>query len=88
VKLTPSNQSLILAGEPPLGRPSRLVASGSASKRATIPAARPDAVVVQAESLSRDDTPSVDYRNPIQLYTRTQRGLEDTPKAALVDVFA
>jgi hypothetical protein len=28
------------------------------------------------------------YRDPTQLYARTQRGLEDTPKATLLDVFA
>jgi hypothetical protein len=121
VKVTPSNQSLILAGEPPFDQTARLVASGTALKRVTILAARPDAtVVVQADYLSRDDTPSFGsqppalqyvsrdavaiagtssetpsrpastsfYRNPLQLYARTQRGLEETPKAALLDVFA
>jgi hypothetical protein len=121
VKVTPSNQSLILAGEPPFAQTARLVASGTAPKRVTILAARRDAtVVVQADYLSRDDTPSFGsqppalqyhshdaaavmdtssetprrpastsfYRTPLQLYARTQRGLEDTPKAALLDVFA
>jgi hypothetical protein len=121
VKVTPSNQSLILAGEPPFDQTARLVASGSALKRVTILAARPDAtVVVQADYFSRDDTPSFGaqppalqyfshdpvavagtnsetpsrpasttlYRNPLQLYARTQRGLEVTPKAVLLDVFA
>jgi hypothetical protein len=121
VKVTPSNQSLILAGEPPFDRTSRLVASGTALKRVTNLAARPDATVaVQADYFSGDNTPSFhsqspalqyfsrdavaiagtnsgtprrpastsSYRNPLQLYARTQRGLEDTPKAALLDVFA
>jgi hypothetical protein len=120
VNVTPSNQTLILAGEPPFGRAARLVASGAASKRVTILAAHPDStVVVQADYLSRDDSrldsqpPALEhlaqgavatvstnsvmpsrpastsfYRDPIQLYARTQRGLEDTPKAAFLDVFA
>jgi hypothetical protein len=121
VKVTPSNQSLILAGEPPFDQTARLVASGTALKRVTILAGRPDAaVVVQADYFSRDDAPSFHfqppalqysprdavavagtnaeatrraasnsfYRNPLQLYARTQRGLEDAPKPALLDVFA
>ena len=123
MKVTPANQSLILAGEPgPGARPnslfgqaSQLVASGAALKRVTILAAR--TVVVQADYFSRDDVPSANSqlavehiaptetpnlpvaissipvatssnRNPIALYARTQRGPEDTRKAALLDVFA
>jgi hypothetical protein len=118
VNVTTSNQSLILAGEPPFGRAGRLVASGTALKRVTILAARPDStVVVQAEYFSRDDAPPFDsrppalsrgavatvstnsaaasrpastpfHRDPIQLYARTQRGLDEMPAAPLVDVFA
>jgi hypothetical protein len=32
--------------------------------------------------------PVSSYLNPIQLYARTQRGLDDKPKAALLDVHA
>jgi hypothetical protein len=28
------------------------------------------------------------YLNPIELYTRTQRGFDDNPRAALLDVLA
>ena len=121
MNVTPSNQTLILAGEPPYGGTARLVASGTASKRAAIPAGRPDStVVVRSDHLPREDARSFDsqppvlehfsrrtvtttsrnsgaptrpaaassYRHPIQLYARTQRGLEDTPNATLLDVFA
>jgi hypothetical protein len=93
VNVTTSNQSLILAGEPPFGRAGRLVASGTALKRVTIRAARPDStVVVQADYFSRDDAPPFAstsfHRDPIQLYARTQRGLDEMPTAPLIDVFA
>ena len=32
--------------------------------------------------------PVSSYLNPIQLYARTQRGLDDKPRAALLDVHA
>jgi hypothetical protein len=129
LKITPTNQSLILARDPARsgGAPNSLLrqappwaAGGAALKRVTILAARPDAtVVVQADYFSAEEAASVDaqrpaleqisqhamtvvdrnpstlggpaasspYRNPIQLYTSVQRGLEDT-KAALLDVLA
>jgi hypothetical protein len=119
LKILPSNQSLILAGEPggPRGRP----AVGGALQRVTILTARQEStVVVQADYFSRDEALPFDsrlpalsppandaltrdaanytppsraatissYLNPIELYTRTQRGLEDTSKPALLDVLA
>jgi hypothetical protein len=129
LKITPTNQSLILARDPArpggasnslLRQASQWAAGGAALKRVTILAARPDAtVVVQADYFSDEETPSIDaqrpavepisqhamtvvgrnlstlsgpapsspYRNPIQLYTSVQRGLEDK-KAALLDVLA
>jgi hypothetical protein len=129
LKITPTNQSLILARDPArsgagpnslLRQASQWAAGGAALKRVTILAARPDAtVVVQADYFSHEEAPSIDaqlpaveqishhamtvvgknptilsapaatssYRNPIQLYTSVQRGLDDT-KAALLDVLA
>jgi hypothetical protein len=129
LKITPTNQSLILARDPVrsgagpnslLRQASEWAAGGAALKRVTILAARPDeTVVVQADYFSDEEAPSVDaqlpavgqtshnaitvvarnpttpsgptatslYRNPIQLYTSVQRGMEDT-KAALLDVLA
>jgi hypothetical protein len=55
LKILPSNQSLILAGEPggPRGRPA---AGGAAVQRVTILTARQNTtVVVQADYFSRDD---------------------------------
>jgi hypothetical protein len=62
VKVTPPNQSLILASElasggapdSPLDQPARLTAGGTALKRVTILAAR--TVVVQADYFSRAET--------------------------------
>jgi len=62
VKVTPPNQTLILASElasggapdSPLGRAARLTAGGTALKRVTILAAR--TVVVQADYFSRAET--------------------------------
>jgi hypothetical protein len=128
VKITPSNQSLILAGEPSgardgadalLTQAARLVASGADLKRVTILAAHPNStVVVQADYFSRAEHPPVDtrlpalphaastalqvmnfgtsrlpgsgssYRSPVELYARTQRGLDTPSKAALLDVLA
>lgn len=93
MNVTTSNQSLILAGEPPFGRAGRLVARGTALKRVAVLAARPDsAVVVQPDYFSRDDAPPFAstsfHRDPIQLYARTQRGLDEMPTAPLIDVFA
>jgi len=130
LKIVPSNQSLILAGEPLgarggadpfLDQASRLVAAGPGLTRVTILAARPDStVVVQADYASREEQPPIDAqlpaltgnssnalplavtnsamraypkasfssRNPIDLYARTQRGFEDGPRAALLDVLA
>jgi hypothetical protein len=120
LKILPSNQSLILAGEPggPRGRPA---ASGAALQRVTILTARRDTtVVVQADYFSSDEAlppgtrlaelgaPASDvatadaanfappttasrissYLNPIELYARTQRGLKDASKPALLDVLA
>jgi hypothetical protein len=136
LKITPTNQSLILAGEPGgsrgapvsvLGQASRLVAGGGGLQRVTILSAHSTAtVVVQADYFSHDDSsavtsrpeaptaPSYDalapaatnaitvsrpatrgrsatissYLKPIELYMRTQRGLDDAPKAGLLDVLA
>ena len=136
MKITPGNQSLILAGEPSgarggadtlLTQAAQLVASGAELKRVTILAAHPDStVVVQADYFLRQEyaaagsglpalthaashalqagsanSRTVDlyvgttsrgagssYRNPVELYTRTQRGLETSSKAALLDVLA
>jgi hypothetical protein len=129
VKITPSNQSLILAGEPSgarggvntfLDQAARLVAPGAELKRVTILAARPNStVVVQADYFSRAEYAPVkselpalphaasnalrtaalhfgttsptlgsSYRNPVELYARTQRGLDTPSKAALLDVLA
>ena len=62
MKVTPPNQTLILASElapggapdSPLGRAARLTADGTALKRVTILAAR--TVVVQADYFSRAET--------------------------------
>ncbi|HEY2633924.1 MAG TPA: hypothetical protein VGI51_04345 [Steroidobacteraceae bacterium] len=62
MKVTPPNQSLILASElasggapdSPLDQPARLTAGGTALKRVTILAAR--TVVVQADYFSRAET--------------------------------
>jgi hypothetical protein len=128
VKIIPSNQTLILAGEPAgrrsaadtlFDQASRLVAGGPELKRVTILAARLDStVLVRADYFSGEESPSADsqptatqqttstaltvlgssagtlsgpvanssYRNPMQLYARTQHGVEDAK--ALVDVFA
>jgi hypothetical protein len=135
LKILPSNQSLILAGEP--GGPRvRSASGGAALQRLTILTARQDStVVVQADYFSPDEasqfdsrlpvqsgsafsTPALDapafdapaldapaaegtnfptpsraakmssYLNPIELYTRTQRGLKDSSKPALLDVLA
>jgi hypothetical protein len=136
VKITPGNQSLILAGEPSgarggtnsfLDQATRLVASGTELKRVTILAAHPNStVVVQADYFSREEyapvrcalpalpyvashalqasspnsstadlyvgttspTPGSSYRNPAELYARTQRGLDTASKATLLDVLA
>jgi hypothetical protein len=129
VKVTPGNQSLILAGEPSgarggadslLDHAVRLVASGAELKRVMILAAHPNStVVVQADYFSRQEyapaaaeLPALphaasnalqtaplyfgttsrslgsSYRNPVELYARTQRGLDTPPKAALLDVLA
>jgi hypothetical protein len=127
VKITPSNQSLILAGEPSgarggtnsfLDQAARLVASGAEIKRVTILAAHPNStVVVQADYFSREeyapsrselpalphvvsDAPQTahfgtanpasgsSYRNPVELYARTQRGPDTASKATLLDVHA
>jgi hypothetical protein len=85
VNVTTSNQSLILAGEPPFGRAGRLVASGTALKRVTILAIA--TVSTNSAAASRPASTSF-HRDPIQLYARTQRGFEDMPTAPLVDVFA
>jgi hypothetical protein len=140
LKILPSNQSLILAGEPggPRARPP---AGGASLQRLTILTARQDStVVVQADYFSHDEALPFDsqlpelsasandavtsgsanypppsraatslpatslaatslattsrsatissYLNPIELYTRTQRGLTDTSKPALLDVLA
>jgi hypothetical protein len=129
LKILPSNQSLILAGEPggPRGRPA---ASSTALQRVTILTARQNTtVVVQADYFSHDaalplgtrlaqlgapanDAAAADaanlanlantansatpsgaaksssYLNPIELYQRTQRGLKDSSKPALLDVLA
>jgi hypothetical protein len=129
LKITPTNQSLILARDPArsdaspsslLRQASQWAAGGAALKRVTFLAARSDAtLVVQADYFSDEEAPSVDaqltavepishhaitvvgknpttlsapaptspYRNPIQLYTSVQRGLQDT-RAALLDVLA
>lgn len=81
VNVTTSNQSLILAGEPPFGPVGRLVASGSALKRAV------PTVSTISGAASRPASTSF-HRDPIQLYARTQRGLDSTPTAPLIDVFA
>jgi hypothetical protein len=136
LKITPSNQTLILAGErSPLDQSAGLVGNGAALKRVTILAARPDAtVVVQADYYSRDDdsysrdvtqysrdlAPAIEsqlpaiqnnspgalavlgsntatlsqpvtnssYLSPVQFYARTQRGFDETRRAALLDVLA
>jgi hypothetical protein len=44
-------------------------------------------VSTHAGSLSRPQRIS-SYLNPIELYTRTQRGLEDASRTALLDVLA
>ena len=85
MNVTTSNQSLILAGEPPFGRAGRLVASGTALKRVTILAIA--TVSTNSAAASRPASTSF-HRDPIELYARTQRGLEDMPRAPLVDVFA
>jgi hypothetical protein len=40
------------------------------------------------DSQRLEPAPVSSYLNPIQLYARTQRGLDDKPKAALLDVHA
>jgi hypothetical protein len=97
LKITPANQSLILAGESPLlGAGSRLVAAGSVLPRVSV-AVRTDAVaIVQTEylesrpprALAQDLPMSGSARRPLQLYARTQRGFEDSRDTALLDVFA
>lgn len=129
MKITSSNQSLILAGEPAgtrggagtgVDQASWLVAGGAALQRVTILSSRPDAtVVVQADYFPPNDAPAASqqqpalehiprnaltvgtrseppsraaktssYRSPIELYESTQRGFEDQPEAALLDVMA
>lgn len=97
MKIIPTNQSLILAGESPmLGARSRLVAAGSVLPRVSV-VSRPDpAVIVQTEyvgsrparALIQDLPTSSSARRPLQLYARTQRGFEDSRATALLDVFA
>jgi hypothetical protein len=102
LKILPSNQSLILAGEPG-GPRGREPAGGAALQRVTIMTARQEStLVIQADYYSRDGALPFDsndappsrsaaissYLNPIELYTRTQRGLEDASKPALLDVLA
>jgi hypothetical protein len=74
LKITPTNQSLILARDPVrsgagpnsfLRRASEWAAGGAALKRVTILAARPDAtVVVQADYFSDEEAPSVHAQLP------------------------
>jgi hypothetical protein len=74
LKITPTNQSLILARDPArsgggsnslLRQASEWAAGGAALKRVTILAAHPDAtVVVQADYFSDDEAPSVDAQLP------------------------
>jgi hypothetical protein len=74
LKITPTNQSLILARDPARSRggsnsllrqASEWAAGGPALKRVTILAARPDAtVVVQADYFSDEEAPSVDAQLP------------------------
>jgi hypothetical protein len=130
LKILPSNQSLILAGEPG-GSRLRSAPGGAALQRLTITTARQDStVVVQADYYSPDEASAFDsrlpvpsaprfdppalnapaldaaadeetnfpapsraakgssYLNPIELYTRTQRGFKDSSKPALLDVLA
>jgi hypothetical protein len=74
LKITPTNQSLILARDPLrsgggpnslLRQASEWAAGGAALKRVTILAARPDAtVVVQADYFSEEEAPAVDAQLP------------------------
>jgi len=94
----PANQSLILAGEALPGTTAGLPAR-SALQRVTIFGARSaTTLVVQADyypqnqplALMPRDRPAAGsaYLKPIELYARTQRGLDERPRAALVDVLA
>lgn len=94
LKITPANQSLILAheragsGAEPgslLGQASQWIAGGAALKRVTILAARPDAtVVVQADYFSRDDAPPIDSHRPpaIQQISRSALTVVETGSGA------
>jgi len=74
VKIVPSNQALILAGEPAgrrsggdtlLEQASRLVTGGADLKRVTILSARPDStVMVQADYFSANEIPSAASQFP------------------------
>jgi hypothetical protein len=95
----PANQTLILAGESLPGTAAGLVNSG-ALKRVTIVEARSaTTLVVQADYYPQSESLPVrrmsasvgsgsTHSKPIELYVRTQRGLEERPRAALVDVLA
>jgi hypothetical protein len=95
----PANQSLILAGEPLPGTTAGIV-NGGPLTRVTIVEARSTTLVVQADyypqdlalPVPRDSAASAGsgsaYLKPVQLYARTQRGLDDRPRAALLDVLA
>src|SRR5271170_7244544 len=75
LKIVPTNQSLILAGEPGgsgagrssslFGQASQLIAGGGALRRVTILAARPDsAIAVQADYYSPDEAAPLDSALP------------------------
>jgi hypothetical protein len=96
----PANQSLILAGES-LPRTTAGTVNGGALTRVTIFEARSaTTLVVQADYYPHQQSLPVPrdgaapagtgsaYLKPVQLYARTQRGLDDHPRAALLDVLA
>ena len=98
----PANQSLILAGEPLPGTTPGIVNGGQLTRVTIFEARTATTLVVQADyypqdlalPMPRDSAASAGtgsgsaYLKPVQLYARTQRTLDDRPRAALLDVLA
>jgi hypothetical protein len=96
----PANQSLILAGEPLPGTTAGIVNRGALTRVAIFEPGSATTLVVQADyyphdvslPMPRDGAASgasgSAYLTPVQLYARTQRGSDERPRAALLDVLA
>lgn len=104
MKIVPANQTLILASESKKPGSGLVTNGAALQRVTIFEARSDTTVVVQADYYPQDNgaqhhalslpvqrdrsAPAPFYRNPAQLYARTQRGLDEAPKAALLDVLA